>query len=699
MLLGVLDSGTSVGTVYNPPVSSKLFGEYIQDDWRVTHRLTANLGLRYEMQTPDTYRHDVASTFDPNALNPISSMVGKPILGALEFLGPGHRDVYNPNYTNIAPRFGFSYQPLARAVVHGGYGIFFPESVTCCSPGQPSGFSATTYINPSLNGGVTPNPNIGTSNPWGGVYAQITGNKNGGFQQDGNGIGSVFTSRPSPYVQQWMFGVQYAITPKDELEVDYIGNRGVRMIGSPNYNQLNPSYLPLGPNFLGAAASSNPFAAPLQSLEAGGAIAPSTCNLDNAGATNAQLMSPYPQYCGVGQTDAPVGQSLYNSMQVTFNHRVSKGLTALVSYTYSKFLDNVEGNNSWSYNGPSNWGLNTANSYNLAGDKSVDGGDIPQSLVASYSYQLPIGRGKTVGSGMSRVADAIVGGWEVSGIATFKAGIPLGIIGNDQPSYGGNPRPDVVGNPKLAKPTLHEWFNTGAFPRFSESATLDRSLLASRPQPPCMRSELGFALLRHRDSAAAAAEFSAERAANPECGLALLGLARLAIDSGENQQAIELLTELWGRDLGFFQSNAGIILEGLSTERDGAFAVILAQENTVLPADLRHTLLAIFNGTEPETSEFAVESTSVDPSAASPATARQTAEEYYAAGQFQQCARRLDLSLVARNAGKVRLLAACSFFAGDYERASAAAVALAALQPHSPEALYWSIQANERLAL
>lgn len=244
------------------------------------------------------------------------------------------------------------------------------------------------------------------------------------------------------------------------------------MVGSRNYNQLDPKYLSLGANYLGAAAASNPFAAPLQTLEAGGTIAPSGCNLDNAGVTNAQLLAPYPQYCigGVSQTDAPVGQSLYNSLQVTYTHRVSKGLTALVSYTYSKFLDNVAGNNAWSYNGPTNWGVTPANNYNLAADKSVDAGDIPQSLVASYSYQLPIGRGKAVGSGMSRIADAALGGWEVSGIATFKAGIPVGIFGNDYNSFGGNPRPDVIANPKLSHPTLHEWFNTGAF-QFAQFGT------------------------------------------------------------------------------------------------------------------------------------------------------------------------------------------------------------------------------------
>jgi hypothetical protein len=319
-------------------------------------------------------------------------------------------------------------------------------------------------MNPSLDGGVSPNPNISTTNPWGGNYAQITGTSNGSFQQLGNGISSVFRNRQSPYVQQWLLGVQYAITPNDQIDVNYIGNRGVRMVGSKNYNQLDPKYLALGNAFLSAQAP-NPLGAALSALSAGGKVAASGCNLGGDTVKNAQLLSPMPQFCngGVSQIDAPVGQSLYNALQVTYNHRVSKGLTALVSYTYSKFLDNVEGNNGWSYNGPSNWGQGTANNYNLAADKSVDAGDIPQALVASYTYQLPIGRGKSVGSGISRIADAAIGGWEISGVAQFKQGIPLGVFGSDIASYGGFPRPDVVKSPKLAHPTLHEWFDTGAF--------------------------------------------------------------------------------------------------------------------------------------------------------------------------------------------------------------------------------------------
>jgi hypothetical protein len=465
MLLGNLQSGTSTGFDDSPLESNHLFGQYIQDDWKATRKLTLNLGFRYEVQTPYTYRHNAASIFNPNVLNPLSYALGQPLLGALQFLGPGNRYVYNPNWDNFAPRVGLSYQFIPKAVIHGGYGIFYPESVTSSGAGDQDGFSTTTFIDATLDGGVTPNPNISTANPWGGNYAQVTGNANGEYQQVGNGLSGVFRSRPSPYVQQWLLGVQYAITSSDQLDIDYIGNRGVRMIGTLGYNQLNPALLAMGSSYLSAAATTNPFAAPLQSLEAGGKVAPSSCNLDNSGATNAQLLSPYPQYCngGVAQTDAPVGQSLYNALQVTYNHRVSKGLTALVSYTYSKFLDDVDGNNAWSYNGPTNAGVAPANNYNLAADKSVDAGDIPQALVASYIYQLPVGRGKSFGSGMNRVADAVVGGWQISGIATFKGGIPIGVFGNDEPSFGGNPRPDVIGNVHIADRSHHEWFNTGAF--------------------------------------------------------------------------------------------------------------------------------------------------------------------------------------------------------------------------------------------
>ncbi len=235
--------------------------------------------------------------------------------------------------------------------------------------------------------------------------------------------------------------------------------------------------------------------------------------------------------------------------------------------------------------------------------------------------------------------------------------------------------------------------------RFGEAATLYRSLLDSRPQPPCMKSELGFALLRHHDASSAGSEFAGERAAHPECGQALLGQARLAIDSGDYPHAIELLNELWSRDHGFFESNLAILLEGMSSEEAGVVAGVLAKGTSGLPADLRSLLLAAFNGSEQEVAEGLTKRIPTNPQVELISSGRRTAKEYFAAGQFEQCAQRLEPSLVAGRADKLRLLVVCSFYAGDNQRASSAAAALATLQPRSPEALYWSIQANERIAL
>jgi hypothetical protein len=375
--------------------------------------------------------------------------------GALQFLSSNQRGSYDTNFDNWAPRVGFTYQTLPNFVVRGGYGIFYPPSISCCFLAQNSGFASQTNIPYTLNA-ITPNPAVTMANPWPNGFIPITGNSLGELQQVGNSVSSNFRQRSSSYVQQYLLGWQWAIAPNDVLDVNYVGNRGTHLITSSlNRSQLNPTYLPLGQSTLNALVP-NPFY---------GAIAAGTssCALDQPTIVQSQLLQPFPQFCGVAEADAPVGFSNYNALQVNFNHRFSKGLTALVSYTYSKFLDNVEGNNGWSYNGPTNWGVTPANNYDLAADKSVDAGDIPQALVASYTYQLPVGRNRAFGANMGRAADAVVGGWEISGDATFRAGIPLGIFGNDQNTWGGNPRPNVIGNVHVSHANNQEWFNTAAF--------------------------------------------------------------------------------------------------------------------------------------------------------------------------------------------------------------------------------------------
>jgi len=452
-LLGVLDGGQT-SQYLNPAITKRYSGWYIQDDYRPTQKLTLNLGLRYEFQGAPTYRHNAAWYFNPDTPNQIGSAVGMTLPGTLVPLTASHRGVYDTRYDNVAPRLGFTFQATPRLVFRGGYGIFYTPTVffSTSAPGNVDGYSSTTTVLATVDG-VTPNPAVTTSNPWPEGFVPISGNSLGGLQDIGYNVTSVFQHRNSPYTQQYMLGVQYLITSNDSIDVSYVGNHGTHMpFSSLNRSQLDPSYLSLGTTALDALVP-NPFYDKINADQ-------SSCGLNLPTVQQAHLLQPYPQYCNVTENYPASGFDIYNSLQAAYNHRFNKGLNIIVSYTYSKFLDNTEGTQSWAYVGNSS----PANNYNLAAEKSVDAGDTPNSLVASYIYDLPVGRGKAVGAHMSRKLDAVVGGWESSGIFTAKSGIPLGFNGNNIPSYGGDPRPDIVGNPNdVAHRSVHEWFNTAAF--------------------------------------------------------------------------------------------------------------------------------------------------------------------------------------------------------------------------------------------
>jgi tetratricopeptide (TPR) repeat protein len=234
--------------------------------------------------------------------------------------------------------------------------------------------------------------------------------------------------------------------------------------------------------------------------------------------------------------------------------------------------------------------------------------------------------------------------------------------------------------------------------RFQEAAKLYREVLVSKRQPPCMHSELGFSLLKQHAPSAARLEFVAEGTENPQCGLAALGQTRLAIDSGANDEAVKLLQDLWKRDRGFVTSSVALCFVGISSARLAAFFDYLAQKRGEISTDLYGALLAAFNGATQESPDR-TEQTSDTKSRTRPGdVSRLSAAEYYASGEFRSCVDRINQSPAAGNADRLLLLATCSFFDGDYEQSSRAAVSLAVLQPHSTEALYWSIEANERLA-
>lgn len=388
LLLGTAANGSTANN-FNPAITKKYWGFYGQDNWRITQSLTLNLGLRYEWQQPPTERDNRQAYFDYQAINPISKEVGITLPGELVYNGGSHRrGLYDTSYTNFAPRVGFSDQLTKRLVLRGGYGIFFAPQYF--GGGYNPGFSQSTPYTSSIDGGLTPFTTL--SNPFPSGLITPTGRSLGALQDVGFSTTGVPSDRHSPYVQQYSLGLQYGFTANDVLTVSYVGNHGTHLLLSGfNHSQLNPSYLPQGSALLAPVA--NPFY---------GSIMNSGCGLNEPTIPKGQSLQPFSQYCGVNEPQAPVGFSLYDALLVNYNHRFHNGLNVLVSYTFSKFLDNVEGTNNWAVVGDPGA---VRNYYDLAAEKSVDGTDTPHSLVVNYIYSLPIGRGKMIGNNMSRAVN------------------------------------------------------------------------------------------------------------------------------------------------------------------------------------------------------------------------------------------------------------------------------------------------------
>ncbi len=454
MLVGTPASGNTGVAVFNVS-RTWLHGLYVQDDWKATRKLTLNLGIRWELQTPVTDRFNRLTTFDYNAINPISSAVGTNYMGALAFATSGNRGQYNTNYKHFAPRIGFAYQVMPKLVMRGGYGIFFPSQYIN-SP-QITGYATTTPYVASFDGGLTPCAGCSLSNAFPNGPVPITGNSLGGLTNVGFSVGAVSPTRKTYYDQQWTYGFQYAPTTNDVIDVTYVGNHSVHVLGSSlNLNQLDPKYFSMGSALNSAVA--NPFF---------GHITSSGCGLDQPTVAQGQLLRPYPEFCDISEVDDPAGSGSYNALDVNYTHRVSQGLTLMASYTFSKFLDNVGGPESWA-DASANFGENIRNVYNLAAEKSVDSTDVPHSFVLSYVYELPVGKGKKFASGMNGVENAIVGGWQTSGVLTLKAGFPLRINTSNLNAFGVGQNVNVVGNYHISDQNINHWFNPLAFLQASQ---------------------------------------------------------------------------------------------------------------------------------------------------------------------------------------------------------------------------------------
>jgi tetratricopeptide (TPR) repeat protein len=229
--------------------------------------------------------------------------------------------------------------------------------------------------------------------------------------------------------------------------------------------------------------------------------------------------------------------------------------------------------------------------------------------------------------------------------------------------------------------------------RYNEAAGLYKGILAATDQPPCMRSEAGFLYLKQGDTQNAALQFKTERAQHPECGLAILGEARLSIDAGANQDALQLLQQLWNRDHGFFIASVPLLFDGIAPKLAQSFLSNVSQQQSSGNIDPEfYAALAQSMQGAPVTNQEA-------PATKSQPSVHTQATQEYMEDHYARCADLLKNSLPGGNAASLETLAACSFFTGDYALTSDAGRALQSLPSHpEAQALYWSIKANEKLA-
>lgn len=467
-LIGVGSGNDGTGFNKFPATDKHMLAWYLQDDWKASSKLTLNLGLRYEIQTAPVERTNAQEYFDFTATNPISTAVGADYPGELVFNSSSNRGLYNASHTNFAPRIGVAYQLRDKLVLRSGYGVFFVPQYY--GQGPNTGFSQGTPWVTSLNSGLNPfttlsgNASLPCSNGATTVACQSafpngerlpTGNSQGGLTDVGFGLNPVTDPvRLSAYVQQWMAGVQYSLTDNDLVDIAYVGNHGVHVLSQYlEWNEMPASDLAMGNQLF--AQVTNPFF---------GHITASGCGLDQPTVVQGQLLRRFPQYCSVTEAQPAAGGSTYNALQATYTHRWHSGLDMNVSYTYSKFMDNVQGNSGWAFPGS---GSSVRNSYNLAAEHSLDVSDTPHSLVVNYNYELPFGTNKVIGQGWNKAVNAVLGGWQWSGILTAKSGLPLSInpATNNTGGFGFNQRPDLVPNvsPVPQDQTISHWIDPAAF--------------------------------------------------------------------------------------------------------------------------------------------------------------------------------------------------------------------------------------------
>lgn len=412
-LLGTPSGGsvTINPTYFN---SQHYYAPFLQDDWRITQRLTLNLGIRYDLNLPPVERHNQSNyTFDTTTTNPVNSQVDQsllpngPLLGGMTFVGVdgNPKAFYAATLTNVQPRFGFAFQVDNNTVLHGGFGIMYRNP----SPGpNRTGFSRQTQFVSSTDGGKTPVADS-LSNPFPTVLHPV-GSSLGLETSLGQGLYFINPKYRSPQFQTFSIGMQHRFAKATTLEINYVGTRTYHNDSSDNINRISVAAYAQCNILLGGdparcdSAAGSYVTSPFYNV----AAFQGTAYYSSPTIQAIQLTRPFPQFSDVTEYQLNNGRSWYNAMQVTGQHKLNDSLTLHGTWTWSKTM-NSGGYRDQTYRIPS---------------RSIDSSDVTHRITLSAVWYLPVGRGREFGANLPRAVDLALGGWELASIYTFRTGYP-----------------------------------------------------------------------------------------------------------------------------------------------------------------------------------------------------------------------------------------------------------------------------------
>jgi len=481
---------------------------YFNDTWRVTNKLTLNLGLRYELQGGWSDRYNRLTFFDPTIVNRTvtgcGGTVGSVCLGDALLVGTPPNTSRNNlplDKKQFSPRLGFAYSMNPKTVIRGGYGVFWiPNYVSFgLNPDNDVVNLATTPFTASRDAGLTPfstlnstgcslpassnntfanftctETNQGPFGP-GGILAPPgrAGNTSAFVAASGSPTLAPYLDPKPGYVQQYNLDIQRQLPGDIFLDVAYAASHGVHLPQySTHLNQIGDSFVAQ------AAAQAAANQVPTISTQIANPMAGTSGNATIGGPqiVAGQLDRPYPQYTDLNVAGFGCCGSTYNSLQVSATRRFAGGGTLLVAYTNAKLLTNTDTLTSWLENGTTGGVGQVQDWNNLNGERSLSSQDVSQRLVVSYVLDLPFGHGRKYLGSVSGVTSKVVSGWGIDGVTTFQRGFPLKIAwgGAGTPLESANlgvsnVRPNVVGGCNKStrgsglNGRLNQWFNTSCF--------------------------------------------------------------------------------------------------------------------------------------------------------------------------------------------------------------------------------------------